>query len=50
MNVTLRRRRTAATLMRVLFGIYSRRRRDVLMGPHGYVPLRRLGDVPMRRR
>ena len=40
-------RRTTATLLGVSFGSYRRRRRDVLMGRHGYVPLRRLGDVPL---
>ena len=34
------RRRTTATLLSVSFGIYRRRRWDVLMGRHGYVPLR----------
>ena len=34
----------------VLFGTYKRRRRDVLMGRRGYVPLRGLGSVPLRRR
>ena len=34
----------------VLFGTYKRRRRDVLMGGGGYVPLRCLGNVPLRRR
>ena len=42
-------RRTTATLLGVSFGSYRRRRRDVLMGRGGYVPLRRLGDVPLRR-
>ena len=36
--------------MGVSFETYRRRRRDVLMGRRRYVPLRRLGDVPMRRR
>ena len=36
-------------LLRVSFGSYRRRRRDVLMGRGGYVPLRRLSDVPLRR-
>ena len=40
-------RRTTATLLGVSFETYRRRRRDVLMGRHGYVPLRRLGDVPL---
>ena len=43
-------RGTTATLLDVSFRSYRRRRRDVLMGRHGYVPLRRLGDVPLRRR
>ena len=42
-------RRTTATLLGVSFGSYRRRRRDVLMGRGGYVPLRRLSDVPLRR-
>ena len=37
-------------LLGVSFGTYRRRRRDVLMGGPGYVPLRRLGDIPLRRR
>ena len=37
-------------LMSVSFGTYKRRRRDVLMAPQGYVPLRRLDDVRLRRR
>ena len=41
-------RRTTATLLGVSFGSYRRRRRDVLMGRRGYVPLKRLGDVPLR--
>ena len=41
-------RRTTETLLGVSFGSYRRRRRDVLMGRNGYVPLRRLGDVPLR--
>ena len=40
-------RRSTATLLDVSFGTYSRRRRDVLMGSRGYVPLRHLDDVPM---
>ena len=36
--------------MSVSFGNYKRRRKDVLMGRRGYVPLRRLRGVPMRRR
>ena len=43
-------RRTTTTLLGVLFGTYSRRHRDVLMGRRGYVPLRRLGNVALRRR
>ena len=43
-------RRTTATLLGVSFGSYRRRHRDVLMGRCGYVPLRRPGDVPLRRR
>ena len=43
-------RRTTATLLGVSFGSYRRRRRDVLMGRGGYVPLRRRGDVLMGRR
>ena len=42
-------RRTTAMLLAVSFGSYRRRRRDVLIGRSGYVPLRRLGDVPLRR-
>ena len=42
-------RRTTATLLGVSFGSYRRGRRDVLMGHRRYVPLRRLGDVPLRR-
>ena len=38
------------TLLDVSFGSYRRRRRTVLMGRRGYLPLRRLGDVPLRRR
>ena len=34
----------------VSFETYRRRRRDVLMGRRGYVTLRHLGDVPMKRR
>ena len=29
---------------------YKRRRRDVLMGRHGFIPLRRLSAVPLRLR
>ena len=36
--------------MDVSFGTYRRRRTDVLMGRRGYVPLRPLGDAPLRRR
>ena len=36
--------------MGVSFETYRRRPRDVLMGHRGYVPLRRIVDVPMRRR
>ena len=49
-NVTLRRGRTTATLMVVLFETKRRRRKDVLMRRGGYVPSRRLIDVLMRRR
>ena len=41
-------RRTTAILLGVSFGTYRRRRRDVAMGRRGYVPLRRIGDVPLR--
>ena len=43
-------RRITATLLGVSFGSYRKRRRDALMGRHGYVPLIRPGDVPLRRR
>ena len=43
-------RGTTATLLDVSFRSYRRRRRDVLMGRHGYVPLRHLGDIPLRHR
>ena len=43
-------RRTKTTSLAVSFGSYRRRRIDVLMGRHGHVPLRPLGDVPLRRR
>ena len=43
-------RRTIITLLGVLFGTYRRRHRDVLMGRRGYVPLKRLGNVPVKRR
>ena len=42
-------RRARGTLLGVSFGCYRRRRRDVLTGRSGYVPLRRLVDVPLRR-
>ena len=42
-------RRTTARLLGVSFGSYRRRCRDLLIGHRGYVPLRRLGDVPLRR-
>ena len=42
-------RRTTATFLGVLFGTYRRRRRDVVMGRRGYVPLRPSGNVPLRR-
>ena len=38
------------TLLGVSFGTYRRRRRDVPIKSHEYVPLRRLGDIPLRRR
>ena len=37
------------TLLGVSFGTYRRGRRDALMERGGYLPLRRLGDAPMRR-
>ena len=37
-------------LLVVSFRTYRRRLRDVLMGGRGYVSLRRLGDIPLRRR
>ena len=40
---------TTATLLGASFGSYRRRRRDVLMGRRGYVTLRRLGDLSLRR-
>ena len=43
-------RRTTATLLGVSFGSYRRCCRDVLKGCSGYVPMRRLGDVPLRFR
>ena len=36
------------TLLAVSFEIYKTRRRDILMGRHEYIPLRCLGDVPLR--
>ena len=48
-NFETRWRRTKATLLGASFGSYRRLRRDVLMGRSGYVPLRSLGDVPLRR-
>ena len=36
--------------MGVSFEIYLRRRGNVLMGRHHYVPLRRRHDIPIRRR
>ena len=42
-------RRTTVTLLGVSFGSYRRRCRDVLMGRRGYIPLRRLGDIPLIR-
>ena len=49
-NVTPRG--TTAKFLGVLFsfGTFRRRRRDVLIGRRGYAPLRRLGNVPLRRR
>ena len=47
-NSETRWRHTAATLLVVTFGTYRRRRRDVIMGRHGYIPLRRFSDVPLR--
>ena len=43
-------RRSTAMLLGVSFGSYRRPRRNVLMGHRWYVPLRRLGDVPLRHR
>ena len=37
------------TLFGISFGTYGRLRRDVLMGRRGYVPLRHLGEAPLRR-
>ena len=42
-------KRTTATLLGVSFGSYRRHRRDVLMGRGGYVALRRLSGVALRR-
>ena len=42
-------RRTTATLFGVSFETYRRVRRDALMARSGYVTLRRLGDLPLRR-
>ena len=47
-NSKMQWRGTTATLLGVSFGSYKRRRIDVLMGRRGYVPLRHLGDVPLR--
>ena len=41
-------RRITATLLGVSFGSYRRPSREVLMGRGAYVPLRSLGDVPLR--
>ena len=43
-------RRTAATLLVVSIGPYRGGRRNILMGRRGYLPLTRLGDVPLRHR
>ena len=43
----MRWRRTTAKLLVVSIGTY-RRHRKVLMRRREYVPLRRLGDVPLR--
>ena len=40
---------TTTTLLGVSFGRYRRPRRELLMGRHRYVPLRRLGGVRLRR-
>ena len=51
--MTTWQRRTTATLLGVSFVSYRRRRRDVLMGRGGYVPLGRhwvFEDALMRRR
>ena len=40
---------TTATLLGVSFGSYRRRPRYILMGRSGYVLLKCLGDVPLRR-
>ena len=47
---TRRRKNVTTRLLGVSFGSYRRRRRDVLMGRRGYVPLRRPGDVQLKRR
>ena len=36
--------------MGISFESYRRRRNDVVIGRRGYLLLRHLGDVPMRRR
>ena len=41
---------TTTTFLGVLFGTYKRHDRDALVGRRGYVPLRDLGNVPLRRR
>ena len=43
-------RHTTLKLLVASFGSYRRRCRDVLMRRRGYVPLRRLRDVPLRCR
>ena len=50
-NVTQRRGRDVPQRRYWLFhlGVTGRRRRNVLMGRSGYVPLTRLGDVLLRR-
>ena len=42
-------RRTTTILLGVLFETYRRRRRDVPIGRCGYLPLRRLGNVLLKR-
>ena len=37
-----------ATILSVSFGTYRRRRKDVKIERQGYLPLRLLGDVPLR--